>query len=218
MTNAPLLAGHILTDGQRPGRVGLVVTRRSETYVVTAARVYADPFTAHDGVLSAHSLIVARRAHALGGVHQPIRLASRLDLLDAGVYRISGDGARAPGRVTALHGSVSAGPNGPIVTGTLEVSFLPILTRSERAEPMPTVSKAELGSLVMTYDGSAVGLIVAGTGHTAVIAPIDEFLKKNQYELAESAFSDAWDVGLDSIYNDLNGVRPLRLGEMPEAA
>jgi hypothetical protein len=84
---------------------------------------------------------------------------------------------------------------------------------------MPPVNENELGKLVMNYEGAAVGLIVGGDGYLAVVAPLYSFFQEYKLELHPSEFSVSdLGVGLDLIYNDLNQVPMLDLGEMPEAA
>lgn len=206
-----MVSGDEIHGGLRPGRLGLVAqTQRGVFVAVTAARIFSDPFSGvHAGTMPANELIVARALPDLtGGDQQPICLLSMPEALGKNVFRVQGQ-SRVSGRVTAIHGGIAvAGRNLPLsILDTLEIEF------SEDARhggtPPPDLEAKDLGGLIMTFDGGAVGLIVGGGRRLAIVAPLQVFFDLNRLSLAASSFKpSSIDVGLDSFFADITEADP----------
>ena len=96
---------------------------------------------------------------------------------------------------------------------------------------MPPLGAMDAGSLVVTRDGTAVGIIVAGREHQALVAPLRPFLERHGLTLGASpALMQEFDAPLvpderavqklarTSWVDDLAREESCDLGPMPEAA
>lgn len=217
------IAGSLVPNALRRGRVGaLVQTPDGKFGAVTAARVLGDPFKASAGkTLRSSDLLLALPVRsATGGKCQPRSIIPPHLALGEPVFRYSDSSVRLPGRVVALHGRIAVFNSDPptFVRDLLSVEFAQSDERSAQSA-LPLVEADDLGTLVMTYDGAGVGLIVGGGGNTALVASLHEFIALKKSTLLPSEFDSAnVDVGLDYMFNDLRGIEPLDLGEVPEAA
>jgi hypothetical protein len=231
-------------DLVRPGARGVIgaLARSADHTLALTARHLLGMFEAPKGVIESADLIgwvplapgsmIGGRA-ARGGCADPDRL------LGQSVYRFCGED-RAPGVVTALHGALRLrlcdSQETFVCTDIVEVTFDPTRASGPEANrtrrEMPPLDGMDAGSLVVTADDRAVGIIVAGEGHRAYLAPLRPFLDARGLSLAASparvqrpnaplAPDDpvaTLTLACTSLVDDLAREPSLDLGMMPEAA
>jgi hypothetical protein len=135
---------------------------------------------AEAGSAKADDLLCAERANGeirlepLSGL--PLRPPAQADrLLRESIYRHHPDFGQIQGVVAALRGAVEIrlGGRSFIAHDLIEVAFD---ERNSDAKDTPPLAPEEGGALVCTWTGQVIGLLVAGRGHTAYVAPVGALL------------------------------------------
>jgi hypothetical protein len=208
--------------------------------VALTARHLLEPFETPAGVVESVQLIgmiPLEPAHMIGGWPARGGCADPDRLLGHSVYRFYADGS-PPGIVTALHGALRLrhpDSQKPFVcTDIIEVTFDQTRVSGPEVDrtrnEMPPLCAMDAGSLVITREDKAVGIIVAGGGHRAFVAPLRPFLVAHALTLgaAPARQRDALPVpdaapamltlACTSLVDDLAREESFDLGTMPEAA
>lgn len=157
-------------------------------------------------------------------------------VLGLSVKRITKDGRELPGRVTALRGVVElidVDRQRRACTGLIEVEFdqfLPPPLEGKAAHgraPTPTLQSDDAGALVISWDGSAIGIIVGGSKRRAFVAPLKPFIdyhkltigiKRNTNRVAQERDrgNELLQRGTQTYLEELARETPLQLHEWPE--
>jgi hypothetical protein len=124
--------------------------------------------------------------------HERYTIAEELSeielLLGVTVQRFAPKHGIVYGRVSALRGlaEITLAGQKILVTDLVEVTFDENRRESGQNSAEPSVGKqnpklegADSGSLITTWDGRVIGLLIAGVGHIAFVVPLHAFLTKN---------------------------------------
>jgi hypothetical protein len=152
-------------------------------------------------------------------------------ILNVTVHRFHPDFGRVQGLVSAFRGVVrmrAAGAGDVLVTELIEVTF----DEADEADgrPTPPIEAQDAGSLVTTWDGQVIGLLVGGGGHLGFIAPVAGALRTNglTHQQVEPSLGAPWadlgrrlveaEAGIASFGAELAREPSLGLSDVPEAA
>jgi hypothetical protein len=164
---------------------------------------------------------------------QPARVASQSQLLGLRVRRVLSRERSAPGEIVALRGAARlhdpAKDSISIVSGLVEIAFHPA-----RQEPgsvrtrLPILGAGDRGRLVVSDENEAVGLILGGSKHRAIVAPLDHFMREEGLELVNAAEFDErapgvrnlerLEMGAHSLFEEFATGPRLSLGDLESAA
>jgi hypothetical protein len=148
------------------------------------------PSMSSNGFLRAVSIAAARTGAEMWAMH-PVSAADGTSVLGQQVRRLLPDGEVLPGRVTALRGAaklVSGDAREVVATDLVEVTFDESRHEPGQDEvPLPALCAKDAGRIVLNDANEAIGLVIAGTGHVAAVAPIRTFLLANDFKLIDPA-------------------------------
>ena len=233
----PLL--NVIKPGAR-GVIGALARSGDQVFAITARHLLGSLDAAAGGektVRDGRDLIGRVQLepdHRLSGkVAYPWLRVDTDRLLGEGVYRLRADGLESPGQITALHGAVRlrdpAGGPGAVYADIVEVTFDEFRAVQPDIEAprdrMPALSGDDAGTLVVTPEHAAVGIIIGGSGYRALLVPIWPYLTAHGLTLGAAKPDDqgAFDersLALDwaSEIDGLAREESLGLGDISEAA
>jgi hypothetical protein len=179
------------------GVIGVLAQRGDQIFALTARHllepIKADPeHPVQDGI-SLIGMIPLPPEQAMGGKAAEGGCADPDQLLGQSVYRFCADG-RAPGKVTALHGALRLKDTRTgtsfICADMIEVSFDETRASGPEADRVRTamspLGALDAGTLVITWENQAAGIVIAGAGHRAYLAPLQPFLEAHDLTLGAS--------------------------------
>jgi hypothetical protein len=151
-------------------------------------------------------------------------------LIDVTVRRFHPSFGRIQGRVTSLRGAVRMNSAGKclIAHGLVEVTF--DQQDSDSGTATPVLESGDSGALVTSWDGRVVGVLVGGSNHIGYVAPLAEFLRKNElvHQIIEPNAGLPWEylgrhtfqkqAGIASFGAELAREESMGLDDIPEAA
>jgi hypothetical protein len=218
-----------MVEGAR-GMVGLVAqTPDGKLLGLVAAHLLpsAQILAVRSGLVENHDLITTLPVPEHQRSPSPVgSCADPNGLLGEGVYRLYEDGKEAPGKVTALRGCVRVTDQrigaSFLCADLVEVSFdrsrAEVDAVDKRRREMPPLTSEDAGGLVITARAEAVGLIVAGGGYIAYVAPLRRAMEARGLILQAQA-GILTPFGLTRAFNsyvdDLAREDSLDLGNMP---
>lgn len=200
--------------GHRVQTLGMIASREESHFAVVAANLaaLAQDERAAFGI-PAHELItVVRLADEVAGPANPECAIGDLADIDRSieetVWRFHPKFGRVQGLITAIRGAVRMRISNQtmVVRGLVEVTFDATTPDEAPGETpnnvTPLLEPEDAGSLVTTWCGDVIGILVAGSGRIGFVAPVAPFLAQNalQYRRIEpNGDIDYLDIGRHAI-------------------